>query len=116
MRFGPFRLDIGAEAGEDRLVDGREIVTEDRLPRRDGDRPALGHGEDAMAHRAETTFRVGAFPADHRDRQAGEEIGMPRQNAEAASGVLGAQRQHTVLVDHHREGVIMRSLMTAPLR
>ena len=33
----PLRLDIGAEAGEDCLVEGREIVAEDRLARGDGD-------------------------------------------------------------------------------
>lgn len=99
--LGSLRLDIRKKAGEDRLIQGREIVAADRFARRDRDRTALGDGEHATANRAEMAVCVGAFPADHRDCQAGEEIGVSRQNAEAAGSILGAQCEDTVLVDDH---------------
>jgi len=48
----PFRIDIGAEAAEDNLVECRKVVARDRLARRDGDVPPGDDGEDAAAHRA----------------------------------------------------------------
>ena len=101
--FGPFGLDIGAEAGEDRLVQGREIVPRNRLARRDGDVVPAAHGEDAAAHRAVMPRPVAAFPAHHRNREAGEEIRMTRQYPEAAGGVFGAQSKHAIFIDDDRE-------------
>ena len=90
-------LDIGAEAGEDRLVEGREVIARDCLARGDGDLSPGSDGEDAAAYRTVVTRSIAAFPAHHRDREAGEEIRMPRQYPEAAGGVFGAQREHSRL-------------------
>src|SRR6266545_889552 len=84
--FHPFGLDISAEASEDRLVQGHEIVSQNRLARRNGDVVPTAHGENAPAHRAVMPRAVTALPAHHRNRDAGEEIGMPRQYPEAAGG------------------------------
>ena len=101
--FRPFGLDIGAEASEDRLVQGREIVPRNRLARRNGDVVPTAHGEDAPAHRAVMSHPVAAFPAHDRNREAGEEVRMTRQYPEAAGGVLGAQSKHAIFIDDDRE-------------
>jgi len=60
--FHPFGLDISAEASKDRLVQGHEIVSRNRLARRNGNVVPTAHGEDAPAHRAVMSNPVAAFP------------------------------------------------------
>jgi hypothetical protein len=43
-----------------------------------------------------------ALPANDGDRQACEEIRVPRQYPEAAGGIFRAQRKDSVFIDDHR--------------
>ena len=97
------RLDIGAEPGEDRLVQRREVVAEHRLARGDGDLSSGGDGENAAAHRTIMPRSISARPTHHRDREAGQKIRVARQYPETAAGVFGAQRQHPVFIDDDRQ-------------
>ena len=51
-----------------------------------------GDGQHAAPHRAVVSGAVGRSPSSDRNRQAGEEVRVTRQDAEAAAVVFGAQR------------------------
>lgn len=94
---------LGAEALDHGLIERRQIVAGDRFARRDRDLPPAADRQHAAAHRAMALGAVAAEPADDRHRQASEEIGVARQDAEPAAGVLGAQRRHALLIDDDLE-------------
>ena len=58
--FRPLRLDIGAEAAEDGLIESREVVARNRLARRNGDVPpvwARRRATDGSPSRSERRWR-----------------------------------------------------------
>src|SRR5450755_1333201 len=101
--FRPFGLDIGAEASEDRLVQGREIVPKHRLARRYGDVVPTGDREDATAHRAVVPHAIAVLPDHDRNREVREEIRVTWQYPEAAAGVFGARDENADFFNDDRE-------------
>ena len=72
-----------------------------------------GDGQHAAAHGAIVPRAVAALPAHDTDREAGQEIGVARQDPETAGGVFGAQRRALPSSSMTTaSGVVMRSLMT----
>src|SRR5450755_2788144 len=101
--FRPFGLDIGAEASEDRFVQGREIVPKHRLAGRYGDVVPTGDREDATAHRAVVPYPIAVFPAHEGNREVREELRVTWQYPEAAGGVFGAHDENAVFFNDDRE-------------
>jgi len=101
--FDPFDLGIGTESSKDCFCQDREIVTRHCLARRNGDIVPTDNRKDPTAHGAEMPRPVAAFPSDDGDRKARQEIGVLRQNPEAAGSIFGAQSEHAVFIDDDRE-------------
>src|ERR1700727_1647482 len=100
--FGPLRLDIGTKTTENGLIKGDEVVASNCLARGNGDVPSGIDGEYTAAHCTVMSRFISALPAYDGHHEAREEIRVPRQYPEAASGIFRSQRQDSVFIDDHR--------------
>ncbi len=83
------------------MLERSEVIADMAFARRDRDLRAVAHGQNAVAHRAIAGSAIEAPPGDDRDAKRGQEIGVARQDAETAAGILGANRPD-VRVDEDR--------------
>ena len=75
-----------------------EILSENGFAHRDPDFAARRHGQDAAAMRAVTFAAIRPAPAQDRDGDHRQEIGMPVENPEASAFVDGADRRDVLQV------------------